>query len=139
MNLFADRCATATAVIGVVLMICTILTRVNPVEASVVRPEFLRTPLGQPVAVFLLIASAPGWIGVLLSMPLTALVNPEIAIWTSSLLVQFAGGEDTGVGALSIYLRATSGPGEYRLTIMARDSPGDFMEQQQLVFAVNQF
>ena len=89
MKLFADRCATATALIGVVLMICTILTRVNPVEASVVRPEFLRTPLGQPVAVFLLIASAPGWIGVLLSMPLTILVKPEIAIWTSSLLVQF--------------------------------------------------
>jgi hypothetical protein len=89
MNPFSDRCATATALIGVLLMVCTILTRVNPVEASVVRPEFLRTPPGQAIAVFLLITSVPGWIGVLLSMPLTALVKPEIAIWTSSLLVQF--------------------------------------------------
>ena len=70
MRLFSDKIATVTALIGVLLMVATILTRVNPAEGSVIRPEFLKTPLGQPITLFLLIASAPGWIGIMLSMPL---------------------------------------------------------------------
>ena len=76
-------------VIGVVLMVLTILTRVNPVEGSVVRPEFLQTPLGRPILMFLLITSLPGWAGVIL----TAAVDPSspIAWWIELLIFQIVG------------------------------------------------
>jgi hypothetical protein len=90
MRLFSDKIATVTALIGVLLMVATILTRVNPAEGSVIRPEFLKTPLGQPITLFLLITSIPGWIGIMLSMPLAPMIKPKIAVWISSLLFQFA-------------------------------------------------
>lgn len=58
-NPFADRIATATAVVGVLLMVFTILTHVNPVEGSVVRPRWLLSAWAAPVHLTLLVSSFP--------------------------------------------------------------------------------
>lgn len=69
-------------------MILAILTRVNPVEGSVVRPQFLHTPLGRPIATFLLITSLPGWTGVMVSAGLGPPIQHPVAVWVEFLLPQ---------------------------------------------------
>ena len=77
MKVLHDRIAVVTALVGAAMMIPVIWTRVNPVEASVVRPEFLHTTWGQPLALVLLIASLPGWSGVILAGSLGLPIEPQ--------------------------------------------------------------
>ena len=77
MKVLHDRIAFVTAMVGAAFMIVAIWTRVNPVEGSVVRPEFLHTAMGQPIAMLLLIASLPGWIGIILAGSIGLPIEPE--------------------------------------------------------------
>jgi hypothetical protein len=88
MRVFSDRIAIVTTAIGVGLLIVMMLTRVNPVEGSVVRPQFLHTPLGRPLATLVLIAGLPGWIGVMLTTPLGAPFQHRIAVLSELVLFQ---------------------------------------------------
>jgi hypothetical protein len=54
-----DRIAVTIAAIGVVLMCFTILTHVNPVEGSVVRPRWLLSAWAAPLHLALLVSSLP--------------------------------------------------------------------------------
>jgi hypothetical protein len=85
-----DRIAFVTAVVGAAFMMVAIWTRVNPVEGSVVRPEFLHTAMGQPIAMLLLIASLPGWIGIILAGSIGLPIEPEAALLSSSSLHRFS-------------------------------------------------
>jgi len=59
---WTDRIALVAAGIGIVLMILTVVWRVNPVEGSVV-PGFLsRNPFGEAVLLVLLVTCMPVWI-----------------------------------------------------------------------------
>jgi len=84
-NPFADRIAIAIAAVGVLLMVFTILTRVNPVEGSVVRPQWLLTPCGRPVVAVLLVSCMPVWFaGAFLDLQLFRHLHPEslhLAVW----------------------------------------------------------
>jgi len=54
-----DRIAVVTAGIGIVLMILTVVWRVNPVEGSVM-PDFLTSnPFGQTLLYLLLVTCMP--------------------------------------------------------------------------------
>lgn len=92
-NPFADRIAIATAGVGVLLMVFTILTRVNPVEGSVVRPQWLLTPWGRPLVAVLLVTCMPVWFaGAFLDVHLFQHLHPEslhLAVWhAAELLLQ---------------------------------------------------
>lgn len=58
-KLVSDRIAVMTSIAGVVLMALTILTHVNPVEGSVVRPRWLLSVWAAPIHLTLLGASFP--------------------------------------------------------------------------------
>lgn len=58
-NIFRDRIAVATMTIGLVLMVVTLLTRVNPVEGSVVRPRWLVSTWATPIHLTLLGSCLP--------------------------------------------------------------------------------
>ena len=58
-NPFSDRLALSTAAVGVVLMILTLVWRVNPVEGSVTADFLTRTEWGHVVIVVLLITCLP--------------------------------------------------------------------------------
>lgn len=58
-KLVSDRIAVMTSIGGVVLMALTILTHVNPVEGSVVRPRWLLSAWATPIHLTLLGASLP--------------------------------------------------------------------------------
>jgi hypothetical protein len=88
---FANWIAIVISAVGVVLLIVTMLARVNPAEGSVVRPEFLQTPLGKPIAMLLLIASMPGWAGTLLSAHLGASFRAQLSVCIELFLFQAAG------------------------------------------------
>jgi len=88
MKVLHDRIAFGTAVVGAAFMIVAIWTRVNPVEGSVVRPEFLHTAVGQPIALLLLIASLPGWIGIILAGSLGLPIEPEAVFFVEFFLAQ---------------------------------------------------
>ena len=61
-----DRAALSFAAVGIVLMILTLMCRVNPVEQSVVRPRFLEdTPTGMGILWVLLVTCMPVWIAIL--------------------------------------------------------------------------
>lgn len=61
-NFWKDRVALAFAVAGMVLMVLTVIWRVNPVEGSVV-PRFLTgNPLGIGVLWVLFVTCMPVWI-----------------------------------------------------------------------------
>jgi hypothetical protein len=92
-NPFADRIAIATAAVGVLLMVFTILTQVNPVEGSVVRPQWLLTPWGRPLVAVLLVTCMPVWFaGAFLDMQFVQHLHPEplhLAVWyAAELLLQ---------------------------------------------------
>jgi len=61
-NIFSDKAAVATAVVGVVLMALTIVWRVNPVEGSVVAPFLSNTASGRVIHLILLVTCMPVWI-----------------------------------------------------------------------------
>ena len=62
MTLSTDRIAVVTAGIGMVLMLLTVVWRVNPVEGSVV-PDFLTgNVFGQALLFMLLVTCMPVWI-----------------------------------------------------------------------------
>jgi hypothetical protein len=88
MKMLHDRIAIVTAMVGAAFMIVAIWTRVNPVEASVVRPEFLHTSMGQPIAMLLLIASLPGWIGIILAGRLGLPIEPGTVFVVEFFLAQ---------------------------------------------------
>ncbi len=59
---WTDRIAISTALAGTVLMVFTIVWRINPVEGSVV-PRFLTgTPVGLAVVWLLFVTCMPAWI-----------------------------------------------------------------------------
>ena len=59
---WTDRIAIITALVGIVLMILTIVWRINPVEGSVV-PDFLTgNPVGRGVIWVLVVTCMPVWI-----------------------------------------------------------------------------
>ena len=65
---WTDRIALVAAGIGIVLMILTVMWRVNPVEGSVV-PDFLtRNPFGEAVLLVLLVTCMPVWIPTVFSV-----------------------------------------------------------------------
>jgi hypothetical protein len=88
MRVLHDRIPIVTALVGAAFMIVAIWTRVNPVEASVVRPEFLHTSMGQPIAMLLLIASLPGWIGIILAGSIGLPIEPEAVFVVEFFLAQ---------------------------------------------------
>ena len=88
MKVLHDRIAIVTAMVGAAFLIVAIWTRVNPVEASVVRPEFLHTSMGQPIAMLLLIASLPGWIGIILAASIGLPIEPEAVFVVEFFLAQ---------------------------------------------------
>jgi len=88
MKVLHDRIAFVTAMVGAAFMIVAIWTRVNPVEGSVVRPEFLHTAMGQPIAMLLLIASLPGWIGIILAGSIGLPIEPEAVFVVEFFLAQ---------------------------------------------------
>jgi len=117
-----------TAGIGVVLMCFTILTHVNPVEGSVVRPGWLLTPWGRPLVAVLLVTCMPVWFAAaFLDLQLFQHLHPEplhLVVWhASELLLQ--GLLYFGIGKLismawklwrSDYLRARSRDSFFRST-----------------------
>ena len=88
MKVLHDRIAIVTAIVGVAFMSVAIWTRVNPVEGSVVRPEFLHTAMGQPIAMLLLIASLPGWTGIILAGSVGLPIEPEAVFVVEFFLAQ---------------------------------------------------
>ena len=88
MKVLHDRIAIVTAMVGAVFMIVAIWTRVNPVEGSVIRPEFLHTSVGQPIAMLLLIASLPGWIGIILAGSIGLPIEPGAVFVVEFFLAQ---------------------------------------------------
>ena len=88
MKVLHDKIAIVTAMVGVAFMIVAIWTRINPVEASVVRPEFLHTSMGQPIALLLLIASLPGWLGIILAGSLGLPIEPQAVFVVEFFLAQ---------------------------------------------------
>jgi hypothetical protein len=59
---YTDRIAIVTALVGIILMVLTIIWRINPVEGSVI-PRFLTgNPLGVAVICVLLATCMPAWI-----------------------------------------------------------------------------
>lgn len=68
---WTDRIAVLTALVGIILMVLTIVWRINPVEGSVV-PRFLTgNPVGGAVICVLLVTCMPVWI---LSVSVTMLL-----------------------------------------------------------------
>ena len=61
-KLWSDKVAITVALVGIVLMILTLLWRINPAEGSVV-PQFLTgNPVGMAVCWILFVTCMPVWI-----------------------------------------------------------------------------
>jgi hypothetical protein len=88
MKVLHDRIAFVTAMVGAVVHDCRDLDARESRRGSVVRPEFLHTAMGQPIAMLLLIASLPGWIGIILAGSLGLPIEPEAVFFVEFFLAQ---------------------------------------------------
>jgi hypothetical protein len=78
-NIFSDKAAVSTAVVGVVLMAMTIVWRVNPAESSVVAPFLSNTASGRVIHLILLVTCMPVWIA---AVSVVTLFVPHTAEYT---------------------------------------------------------
>ena len=68
--------ALVTALIGVILMILTLVWRINPVEGSVVPRYLTGTAIGVAVICFLFVTCMPAWISGVYLAHVIPMVNP---------------------------------------------------------------
>jgi len=87
---WTDRVAIVTTLVGIILMVLTIVWRINPVEGSVM-PRFLTgNPVGIAVIFILLVTCMPAWIvavSVGMLLPFSERTQ-EVLVYVSMLILQ---------------------------------------------------